>query len=536
MQKQNNLNTDNPEQMTFETEELHFTLLGNVKLEGLDRLRVTIKIEVTNRKFEHYMNHPELANLAVRHNLDLYNDMQVEKLIRRASQKLEIATTPLTTALADITDQLELWRLKQIKKKEEQTTTRYKMTNLEQETALTQLQSPNLLNTIKDLIGTSGVIGEEDNRLLIYLIYTSRKREVPLHIISFGSSGTGKTHLQEKVAELIPEEDKIEITSLSENSFYYFEKNELSHKLILIEDLEGLSGTGVASGGGAAYPIRELMSKKRISKTVVHKSKDGKTRTIHLKVDGPISVAGCTTKEKVYEDNANRSFLIYLDESEVQDQKIMDYQRKKSAGLINTDEEEATKILLQNMQRLLKPISVRNPFAIDLQLPKEVFKPRRTNQHYLQFIELVTFLYQHQREHKVDETTGEEYIETTLEDIKQANELIKDILLRKSDVLSGACRNYFERLKTHLKETKLTKFTNRQMSMAFRKSLPTIKRHHQQLYNTGLLNYLKEKKTRTYYYEIANGKDFLTLNIKISKVLESALDKLIRSVKDQKKK
>jgi predicted ATPase with chaperone activity len=34
-----------------------------------------------------------------------------------------------------------------------------------------------------------------------------------------GASGTGKTWLQEKVSELMPEEDKLEITSLSSNAF-----------------------------------------------------------------------------------------------------------------------------------------------------------------------------------------------------------------------------------------------------------------------------------------------------------------------------
>ena len=51
--------------------------------------------------------------------------------------------------------------------------------------------------------------------------------KAPLHIVSLGASGTGKTHLQEKVGELIPEEDKLEVTSLSENAFYYFRQREL---------------------------------------------------------------------------------------------------------------------------------------------------------------------------------------------------------------------------------------------------------------------------------------------------------------------
>ena len=55
---------------------------------------------------------------------------------------------------------------------------------------------------------------------------------------------------------------------------------------------------------------------------------------------------------------------------------------------------------------------------------------------------------------KYDKDTGEEYIETTIEDIKQANELIIEVLLRKSDTLTGATRNHLEHLKNYLKEQK----------------------------------------------------------------------------------
>jgi hypothetical protein len=182
----------------------------------------------------------------------------------------------------------------------------------------------------------------------------------PLHIISMGSSGRGKSHLQEKVGELIPDEDTIEITALTENAFYYFDKAALGHKLILIEDLDGI--------WSALYPLRELQSKQRISKTVTIKDKNGNTKTIYLKVYGPVCIAGCTTKESVYEDNANRCFLIYLDDSNKQDERVMHYQRKISAGKINTTDEMQARQLLQNVQKILQPITVVNPFAELLQI------------------------------------------------------------------------------------------------------------------------------------------------------------------------
>jgi hypothetical protein len=521
MEEKVKINTSNPESITYTTEELSFTILGGIKLEGLDRLRVTLKIEVANRKFKHYLNNPDIADLALRQNLDLYNDTQVEKLIRRTAERLEVGSTAIAKAIADITNQLEVYRLQQIEANAHQTAALKKLLTAEEtEAAKEFLSESNLIQRTCEYIGKSGVIGEELNRILMYIIFTSRKLSHPLHIVSLGSSGTGKTHLQEKVSELIPDEDKLEITTLSENAFYYFGQRELSHKLILIEDLDGAMNV--------LFPLRELQSKKRISKTVTFKDSRGITKTITLTVEGPVSVAGCTTREKIYEDNANRSFLIYLDESEAQDEAIMHYQKMKSAGLVDTDTENKIRNLLQNCQRLLQPVSIRNLYAPMLQLPKEVFKPRRTNKHYLDFIEAVTFYHQFQREQKADESTGEVYIETTLEDIAEANKLMKEILLRKSDGLSGACRNYFEKLKEHLQENKETTFTNRSTGQTLRIAHSTIKRYHLELLTAGLIKLKEDKKEKTHWYEITTSEEYEQLKNRISTVLDEIYNKLLQ--------
>jgi uridine kinase len=382
------LNATNPESLIYEHELLKLTVLGGIKLEGLDRMRATLKIELKKSSVP-----------PVRHNLDLYNDNQTEKLIRRTAEKLEIGTSVIAASLAELTSQLEEYRMQQIKQAMPADNKGKVLSSEERKEAENFLKAPRLLERTNELIGKSGMIGEASNRLLMYLIFTSRKQNQPLHIVSLGASGTGKTHLQEKVGELIPEEDRIEITTLSENAFYYFGQRELKNKLILIEDLDGADH--------ALYPLRELQSKKRISKTVAHKNTKGETRTLHLVVEGPVSVAGCTTREQIYEDNANRSFLIYLDESEEQDQRVMEYQRAASAGKIDKQQEEKAASLLRNCQRLLEPIKVVNPYAELLKIPKEVFKPRRTNNHYLQFIEVVTFYHQFQREKKVNQETEE---------------------------------------------------------------------------------------------------------------------------------
>lgn len=501
-------NYSNPESLIYQNEILQLTVLGGIKLEGLDRMRVTLKIELKNSSVP-----------PVRHNLDLYNDNQTEKLIRKTAQKLEVGTSIIEASLAELTESLEEYRIEQLKQKEsEHQITAKQLTETEVRAAQAFLKQDNLLQRTNEQIGKSGMIGEESNRLLMYLIFTSRKREQPLHIVSLGASGTGKTHLQEKVGELIPEEDKIEITTLSENAFYYFGQRELKNKLILIEDLDGAENV--------LYPLRELQSKKRISKTIAHKNTKGETRTIHLVVEGPVSVSGCTTQEQIYEDNANRSFLIYLDESKAQDQKIMEYQRKLSARKINVEKENEIKELLKNTQRILQPIAIVNPFAELLHIPEEVLKPRRTNNHYLQFIEAITFYHQYQREQKVDTETGELFIESTLEDVENANKLLKEILLRKSDELTGACRNYLEAVKSYLAQENKKQYTNQEIRKALKINPSNQKRYNISLTSNYYIKQVKGKKGATYYYEIVSYKEFHELRNHIASALDESLKRL----------
>jgi predicted transcriptional regulator len=498
------LNVTNAEHIGYTHGGIEIIVLGGIRLEGLDRMRTTLKIQV-----EH---------LSIRHNLDLYNDTQVEKLVRKVAEKLEIGTSVITAALTDLTDLLEQYRLDEIEKQGSQNDKRKILSAEEQQQARLYLSAPNLMERTKEDIGQAGVIGEETNRLLMYLIFTSRKRENPLHVISLGSSGIGKTHLQEKVSALIPEEDKMESTSLTAAAIYYFGRYDLRHKLVLIEDLDGAEQ--------ALFPIRELQSKKKIIRTVPVKNTKGETKSIQLVVEGPVTIAGCTTKESIYEDNANRSFLIYIDESKAQDEKVMEYQRKHSAGKIDTAEQQTIVKQLQNTQRMLQAVQIRNPFAESLKIPDEVFKPRRTNAHYLAFIELITFYHQYQREKKYDTETGEEYIETTLEDIAEANKLMKEILLRKSDELNGATRSYIEKLKEYLQENKRTDYTNREIRQHLRIKGTTLRRYHNELLSCGMIRVKSGRKNVGYQYEVVSYEEYTKLHERINGMLDEILNRL----------
>ncbi len=104
------LNTANPEFITYTTPELQIILLGGINLQQLDRLRTTIK---TTRNGSTNPLH------SIRHTIDLYHSDYLEKFINKASEQLETGTTVLRTALAELTDQIEKYRLAKIESRKE---------------------------------------------------------------------------------------------------------------------------------------------------------------------------------------------------------------------------------------------------------------------------------------------------------------------------------------------------------------------------------------------------------------------------------
>lgn len=504
------VNFNNEQFITYTTSELKIIILGGVNLQQLDRLRLTIKISRSGT------NNPLHS---IRHTLDLYHSDYLEKFIGKASEQLETGTNIIRSALAELTDQIEQYRLSKIESQKEQKPKARQLSEQRLRKGVNYLKSKNLMERTADDIGRTGLVGEENNSLLMYLVFTSRLREQPLHVISLGASGTGKTYLQEKVSELIPEQDKLEITILSENAFYYFDQKELKNKLVLIEDMDGAENV--------LYPLRELQTKRKISKTIPIKDSKGNLKTITLRVEGPICLAGTTTREKLYEDNANRSLLVYLDGSREHKERIMDYQRRLSAGKINTKEENDLKEFFKDIQSVLKSIGVRNPYAEHLKLPEYVFKPLRTNAHYLAVIETITFYHQYQREIKSDPQTGERYIETSLKDIEWANRLLKEVLLAKADELPRATREFFEGLKSRLKADNEDVFYGKEVRESFRMSSSRCNRYILELLRN---NYIKitggNKHRQGYEYQIIKPDEYDRLQQHVKTALDQALEKI----------
>jgi len=302
------------------------------------------------------------------------------------------------------------------------------------------LKKKDLLKRLNEQIGKSGIVGEENSRLLLFLIIISYINKSPIHGIVQGSSGSGKTHIISAIADLMPGEDVLRFTRITESSLYNWGEFDLFKKIIIIEDLDGLKEE-------ALYALRELISNQFLSSSVSIKDKKGNNKSARKEVRGQFSSLSATTKGETYEDNMSRSFLIAVDESKEQTQRIIMHQNKRNAGEIDPKEKQIAKVFIQQIVRNLKHYEVINPFATKLQLPDKVHKIRRLNEMYQAVIKQVTFLNQYQRQ----VAPAGNYLITTIQDIEQATEILFESIVLKVDELDGSLRQFFERLKKYVK-------------------------------------------------------------------------------------
>jgi hypothetical protein len=96
----------------------------------------------------------------------------------------------------------------------------------------------------------------------------------------------------------------------------------------------------------------------------------------------------------------------------------------------------------RNAQRLLRPLSVVNPYAPSLTFSDAQIRTRRDHEKYLTLIDVIALLHQHQRQVQTAEVEGRviEYVEVEVSDIETANRLAHEVLGRSLDELPPQTR------------------------------------------------------------------------------------------------
>jgi DNA primase catalytic core len=284
--------------------------------------------------------------------------------------------------------------------------------------------------------------------------YSSRKLDDPVSVIVVSQSASGKSMLIDTIRRLMPEEDVVNVSSLSDQALNYFPEGGLLHKFLVM-------GEAVHSEV-VDHQIREMLSAHELSRLVTIKDeKTGNMASKMVKRKTIVSMMMSTTDHSINPENASRCFVINTDESKEQTERIHSAQKEKYSLERYSEKRNEVPLVIKRhraAQRLLENSVIVNPFGKFLNFPKELMRTRRDNDRFIDLIACVCFLRQFQKEEKrsEDKAAGEEiaYIECDIEDYRVAWRITVHGVLTStySDVPSGPVKLY-EELRKLCRET-----------------------------------------------------------------------------------
>jgi DNA primase/energy-coupling factor transporter ATP-binding protein EcfA2 len=500
----NELDTKNPYKLRYTTDTASYYIQGGIS-KILDVMKVTLVIE-----------HLE-SLMKSRNKVDLYEDKQVEKLCKEVAEKLNLRKDLLESDIYKLTDLLDEYREKEMnnsKNSDNADNGTYPLTTQERQHVESFLKSPGLICKLNELLGKSGIAGEETNRIFLLVIAISYIMPEPLHALIQGSSGSGKTRLLRQISDCMPPERVIRLTRVSDKGFYNYPEKYLKNKLVSLEDVDGL-------GEEATFAFRELQSNGELNSATSVKLENGQIVSGQKRVKGPIASLACTTQGEMYEDNMSRVFLIAVDESQEQTKRIIKYQNNKAAGEIDTRKEQDIKRFIQNMVRNMIPYEVINPYANQIQLPEEAHKIRRLNELFQSFVKMITVINQYQRS---KDKKGR--LITEPEDIETGIDIMFESIVLKVDELDGSLRQFYEQLKSYVgKKGRSFEFSRFEVREAT--GLGKTQQHH---YINKLLEleYLQQYgfANRGFKYKIVYWDNYSSIREKIKRHLSLQLEQL----------
>ncbi|KVV15069.1 hypothetical protein [Flavobacterium sp. TAB 87] len=484
-----------------------FFVVGSLPMD-LGNLRVSLQVVSNATQKKHRIK------------IDLFDYVNVQNQCRELSEKEGFDINHLEADLTTLTDLLEEYRESLFNAEMNPVTDQYsekELTPQAHEKAVQFLSKPHLFDSIDKLLGQSGIIGEEDNRMLLFTLASSYKMPYLLHGLVQGSSGEGKSHIINAIADCMPQEDVMNLTRITSKSLYHYREKELINKLIIIQDFDGLDEE-------AQFAFREMQSAKFLTSSTVVKDMLGNTRGKMKKVEAHFSSLTATTKAEVYYDNMSRSVVLGVDESLEQTLRIIKAQNQKNAGISNTESEQQAKQLLRNCMRVLKSYEVVNPFADKLMLPLEAKMLRRLNSQFQNFVSQVTTLNQYQRK-----TDSKQRLIATENDVRKAVDIFFSSIIIKVDELDKSTRQFFESLKGFVRsQTSGTthRFTTREIRQELNISKTSAFKYIQTLQELEYIQAVEGSPNKGFKYVISYWDNMEKLKAKIKENLNSQLDQL----------
>jgi len=316
--------------------------------------------------------------------------------------------------------------------------------------ALAMLSEPRLLDLVLADLHKCGLVGEDTNLIVAWLVSLSRKLEKPLGVCVMSRSAAGKSSLLEAVAQFVPDEDRHQYTALTPQALFHMPENELRHKALFVAEDVGAEG--------AAYSLKTIQSDGQLVMACTMKDEDtGHMMTKTKIVKGPLALFLTSTSRSIDDELLNRLLVLTIDEGPDQTRRIHEAQRHAQMleGIMERRARPRIMRTHQNVQRLIRPLVVRNPYAKDLVFGSTRLRSRRDHQKYLDLINVMALVHQYQRPIKsAQDIDGQpfQYIEVTRDDIARVDAIMREVLEQSTDDLWPASRRMLAMLEAWAQE------------------------------------------------------------------------------------
>ncbi|AXR64083.1 CHC2 zinc finger domain-containing protein [Leptospira mayottensis] len=401
---------------------------------SLETLKVTLKVSQGER---YHVDNVDLLSYKARTS---YLGTATHEL-KEKEETIKKELGKLINVLEDVLNQ---------KEKERNVKTEVELTPEERAEAVLYLEDKSLLYNILMDFERCGLVGERVNSLVGYLASITRRTENPLAVIIQSSSSAGKSTLMDAVLDFVPEEEKEKYSAMTGQSLFYMSTTNLKNKVLAISEEEGAER--------AKYALKILQSEKKIS--IASAMKDpttGRTVTEEYSVEGPVVIFLTTTNLEIDEELENRCLILTVNEGREQTRTILEIQRELETleGIVKKRDKEKILKLHKNIQRVLRPLVVVNPYAKELKFPDTKLRMRRDQKKYLTLIKSIALLHQYQREKKLGkDENGEsfEYIEVAREDLELGSILASKILGRTLEELTPQTKEVLFSLHTMVEQ------------------------------------------------------------------------------------
>jgi len=274
-----------------------------------------------------------------------------------------------------------------------------------------------LMDQVVGAMRGHGLVGEAANAKLLYLCATARLREKPVSVVVKGPSASGKSHLIERVVELLPVDAYVNFTTISPR-FLAYSNHDLRHKIVVIYEAGGMDE------GLGAYVMRSLLSEGCLRIGTVDRGDSDAIEAREIVKEGPTSLFTSSTRASIDPELETRALSLGTTDTAVQSRAIMRGVAARHEGEAEAPVDLAPFHALQQWLAAAGETRVRIPFAKQLAecVPTLAIRIRRDFPKLLELIAASAMLHQAQRQ-----KAGDGCLIASLDDYRVVHDVVQEV-------------------------------------------------------------------------------------------------------------